>query len=424
MTTNDLLQAADFIRHNIAVDDEPGKLDHLRFADALTRHYRKKRRNRAILGSASAGLAIALVVTLVRAPGSEELTYQVGDSRQAGVVGSYVSAPAGKPLDIHFSEGSAVTLSPKSRGRVANTTSHGATVVLEDGRARADIVHRKGTEWQVLAGPYVVGVTGTSFDVAFNVKTQTFELDMHSGSVKVTGPGLRSPIEIRDQQRLTLSTPTREASAGADPASSAAVADPLGLPVAQTAAPGLTASCPASATPPVLEPKATKSAELRPNAERTTQEIESYQRLGEQGKHARIVELAEERGVDDVTARVGRAELLALGNAARFIGKPQLASRAYRALRDRFGSSNEAASAAFFLGRLAENDNPNGAMTWYDRYLAEAPKGVWAADALGRRLVLQNQLQGREASLSAAREYLNRFPTGPYAGFARKLLAL
>jgi hypothetical protein len=425
MTTNDLQQAADFIRHNIAIDDEPGKLDHLRFADALTRHYRKKRRTRAILASTSAALSIAIVVALIRTQGAEELTYQVGESHQTGVVGSYVSAPSGKPLDIHFSEGSAVTLSPKSRGRVASTTAHGATVVLEDGRAHADIVHRKGTEWRVLAGPYVVGVTGTTFDVAFNVKTQTFELDMRSGSVKVTGPGLKSPIEIRDQQRLTLSIPSREPPSGTDVGSNAAAGEPLGLSGAQTAVPASNSTnCPANVAPTDAESKLPRDTQARAVPERAAVETESYQRLGERGQHERIVELAEQHGVDEITARVGRAELFALGNAARFVGKPQLASRAYRALRDRFGASNEAVSAAFFLGRLAESDNPAGAMAWYDRYVSEAPKGVWAADALGRRLVLQNQQQGREATLSSAREYLNRFPTGPYAGFARKLLAL
>jgi hypothetical protein len=151
---------------------------------------------------------------------------------------------------------------------------------------------------------------------------------------------------------------------------------------------------------------------------------ESFAQLGAKGQHTKIVELAEQTGVDTVTTNVGTSDLMALGNAARFVGKPVIAAKAYRAIRERFGTSSDATTAAFFLGRLAETENPTAAMTWYDKYLAESPNGVWIADAMGRRLVLMNQLQGKEATLAAAKEYLDRFPTGPYAGFARKLLAL
>jgi TolA-binding protein len=364
----------------------------------------------------------------MRSSSPSALTYEVGDSHQTGTIGSYVSAPIGKPLDIRFSEGSAVTLTPRSRGRVAQTTSNGATLVLEDGRAHADIVHREHTQWQVLAGPYVVGVTGTSFDVAFNVATQTFELDMRAGSVKVTGPGLKSPIEIRDQQRLTLSTHNRGATsdAGIVNDDSPPVED-LGLNDAQTTqSASSAANCPASVAPPV--PVAPKTRDLNRNAggsaESRPAESDSYQKLSASGKHARIVELAEQQGIDSITANGSRSDLLALGNAARFVGKTQIAGKAFRAVRDRFGGSAEATAAAFFLGRLAENESPATAMGWYDAYMAEAPQGVWAADATGRRLVLINQQQGKEAALGPAREYLARFPTGPYAGFARKLLSL
>ena len=62
------------------------------------------------------------------------------------------------------------------------------------------------------------------------------------------------------------------------------------------------------------------------------------------------------------------------------------------------------------------------AMGWYDRYVAEAPSGVWAADALGRRMVILNNTRGTAAAVAAAKDYLERFPAGPYAGFARKIL--
>jgi hypothetical protein len=448
MTSNDLQRAATFIRNNLTVDDTPGELDHLRFASALKRHAVRKRRNRLVGSTATIVLATIVGFAIPQSFKTEALTYRVGDSGQKGSVGSYVSAPSGHSLDIHFSEGSDVVLAPSSRGRVAQTTSSGATVVLEDGRARANIVHQRSTQWQILAGPYVVGVTGTSFDVAFNVATQTFELDMHSGSVRVTGPGLKNPIEIRDQQRLTLSNTSRLNYASA-PTERAPVAEPEHKPIvvngvvcppnvtsAKPEQPNVTSAKPEQPNVTSAKPEQPNvtSAETEPSKARSTDDsasiaghtttTESFTQLGTKGNHARILELAERTGIDNVTANINAQDLMALGNAARFSGKSTVATKAYGAIRQRFGGSNEAAPAAFFLGRLAETTNPTVAMSWYDKYLTESPRGVWIADAMGRSLVLSNQLRGKEATLGAAKEYLERFPAGPYAGFARKLLSL
>jgi hypothetical protein len=423
MTSIDLQNAANFIQNHLSVDDTPGELDHLRFTEALKRHSIQKRRRRVIGVTSAVGLVAILGVASTQTFNSEALSYEVGHSGQKETTGSYVSASVEKPLDIHFSEGSDIVLAPRARGRIAQTTAKGATVVLEDGRARANIVHKKHTQWQILAGPYMVGVTGTSFDVAFNVATQTFELDMHSGSVQVTGPGLKTPIEIRDRQRLTLSNANRtvnepvteslrvpsESKPSVDPTSTPTIASVCANPVRTT---------------PNVEP--TKTRESNPVSARNQNENqrESFAQMGAKGLHAKIVEIAEQSGVDSITSSMTSADLIALGNAARFNGKPAIATKAYSAVRQRFGGSADAASAAFFLGRLAETSTPTAAMNWYDKYQTESPNGVWLADALGRKLVLSNQLRGRDATLGAAKEYLERFPAGPYAGFARKLLSL
>ena len=59
------------------------------------------------------------------------------------------------------------------------------------------------------------------------------------------------------------------------------------------------------------------------------------------------------------------------------------------------------------------------ALAWYDRYLREAPSGAYAAEAMGRMmLVLQRQQRTEEARTLAA-DYLRRFPQGVYARAAR-----
>jgi transmembrane sensor len=423
MTSNDLQNAAHFIQNHLAVDDTPGELDHLRFTETLNRHSVRKRRRRVLGISSAFGFVAILGVASTQTFNPQVLTYEVGHSGQKETIGSYVSAPLEKPLSIHFSEGSDIVLAPRARGRVAQTTAKGATVVLEDGRARADIVHKEHTQWQILAGPYMIGVTGTSFDVAFNVATQTFELDMHSGSVRVSGPGLKTPIEIRDQQRLTLSNTNRTVNEqGTESLRVLRESKPVEEPAPMPAIASVCAN-PVQATPNIdlTKTRESSSASARKNGDDPQ---ESFAHLGAKGLHAKIIELAEQSGVDSVTASISSKDLIALGNAARFSGKTGIATKAYSAVRQRFGGSADATSAAFFLGRLAEASNPAAAMNWYDKYQTESPNGVWIADALGRNLVLSNQLRGRDATLGAAKEYLERFPTGPYAGFARKLLSL
>ena len=76
------------------------------------------------------------------------------------------------------------------------------------------------------------------------------------------------------------------------------------------------------------------------------------------------------------------------------------------------------------LTRL-EDESKGGAdaaLRWYDRYLAEAPDGAYASEALGRKMMtLRRMGQDAEASEIAA-DYLRRFPIGTYAHAARPLL--
>jgi len=61
-------------------------------------------------------------------------------------------------------------------------------------------------------------------------------------------------------------------------------------------------------------------------------------------------------------------------------------------------------------------------MPWYDTYLAEAPRGHFAAEAFGRKMVAISKQSGRSAARETAAEYLKRFPAGPHASVARELL--
>jgi TolA-binding protein len=128
----------------------------------------------------------------------------------------------------------------------------------------------------------------------------------------------------------------------------------------------------------------------------------------------------------DVTLAQGSAlDLITLADAARYTRKHETARQALLALRARFAGSDRAKDAAFFLGRLSEVGaaSSDAALTWYDTYLAEAGRGPFASEALGRKLTLLVRTD-QELARKAARTYLQRFPQGNQAELARSVVEL
>jgi hypothetical protein len=62
------------------------------------------------------------------------------------------------------------------------------------------------------------------------------------------------------------------------------------------------------------------------------------------------------------------------------------------------------------------------AVQWFQRYRDESPSGVYAGQALGRQLVLTSGHGRSPAARKLAEDYLQRFPSGPYAKAARGVL--
>jgi hypothetical protein len=70
---------------------------------------------------------------------------------------------------------------------------------------------------------------------------------------------------------------------------------------------------------------------------------------------------------------------------------------------------------------MQEPGDPEGALVWYDRYLAEARGGTYASEALGRKMLVVQRLQGVAAARAIAMQYLERFPGGPHASSAKAI---
>jgi hypothetical protein len=187
-----------------------------------------------------------------------------------------------------------------------------------------------------------------------------------------------------------------------------------------------------SITPPqaavaALEPAAERKAPTpgptlspTPPAARGAAEPHAWTKQVAQGHFAAVLEEAEQRGLDRLLSGGSLEELAALADAARYAGRNAIAKRVLLAERQRFASSGPARDAAFFLGRIAE-DSGGGAVEWYERYVQESPRGPYASQAFGRKMMLLYKQRGPAAAKPVAAEYLSRFPNGPYAAAARKL---
>ncbi len=364
-------------------------------------------RARSAIVLACAAAATGAVLFFVRAHPPAAIAWHV----ENGPVGSqgYVSIPpTASSARLVFDDGSNVALLPGSRGRVARTTPLGAEVVLEQGQAQVQVVHRDRTSWLVDAGPFTVRVKGTDFTVAWAADAETLDVWMKSGAVVVKGPvlGDAQPLSAGQHLRARL----REATVQIDSAP----------PPSETPRAGALEAIPAESMSAAQPAEGVPSSSLPTTANAPPP---SWSKLVSAGDFARVLRDAEAEGVTRVISTRSLADLRALGDAARYQGNAAVARAAFRAIRSRFPSSSDARTAAFLLGRLAEEQDlaTDDALRWYDKYLAEAPGGEFAGNALGRKMILVSKLQGREAARPLADRYLQRFPSGPYAAAARDL---
>jgi len=367
----------------------------------------------------AAGVASTLLALGQWLRGSDEaLRFTVGDER--GVLSALEAAPADSDLLLRFSDGSVVELAAGARARVASLHADGADIVLESGRARVDVVPRRGAQrahWQIRSGPFSVQVKGTSFWLSWDAAADALSLELLRGHVRVSGCNLGEGREVRAGERLAASCPRSEAAAA--PATPPAVL-----------APG--AAAPGQAAPSVAEPlelrRSAASAARRSQARSSqprplSRRQETWQELAQQGDFRGAYALVASRGWDAELAQSPRADLLLLGQAARVTGHVSEAQRAYVAVRRRFAGSAAAARAAFSLGLLAFDATPSEAIEWLETYLAEQPAGALAEAALDRLLEASLRLREPAPRRQIAERYLEQYAAGPHAAEARRIIA-
>ncbi len=349
------------------------------------------RRWLAFAGVAGLAAAAALAWVTLRPAADTPLAFTLPDGR-AGGAGSFVSADA--PEAIAFADGSALELAAGSDLRFAEVDGDGARLDLQRGSVRLDVVHRdESTRWAVQAGPFMVDVVGTRFAVGWDPETRAFELHMEEGRVELEGPGLERRAVVAGQT-VRLSVPD----------------EPVAVAELELPEPG---DEPSAVTEAVVEPVEAR----RPRRRAATLD---WRRLAREGRHGDAIRAAD---WGRILALGDPADLIMLGDAARFAGESEKAAAAYQAIRVRHPDDARAPQAAFFLGRLAlARGDHAGAARFFDAAANEAPGGPFAAVAEGRRIEAYTAAGNAAAAHQAARRYLERWPEGAHATVARQVL--
>jgi len=394
----------------------------VRFEQAVARRtLRAGTRVRAwAAGFALAGAGAAAAFVMSR-PADPAMTFAVVNGSVSD--GGYVRSKASGGTELQFSDGSTLALDPGTSTRVTDIDAHGSRVLLESGRAHVRVTHRPAAKWTIDAGPYSVQVVGTEFDVRWSGAEEVLDVQMQRGKIIVRGPlasgggltmeaGQHLVANVKDGDLFldAVDFPRRredspEPKFVEDPALAPSIAAPATAPAHAARARALAVrGAPSPAVPADI----------------------SWSKLIAQGNFQAVLADAEQRGLAHTFESASAADLTALADAARYVRRNDVARRALLAERDRFSRSAGAREAAFFLGGVSEDESGVGAaktaLEWYERYLAESPGGTYAAQALGRQMILVHKLRGSAAARPIASEYLERFPSGAYAEPAKKLL--
>lgn len=372
------------------------------------------------LGGLAACAAAALLV-LRPQPISYAVTGAVPGAGATAELGAPLVAPAASPLAVHFSDGSAVTISPQAAAHVDALDRDGATVAIEEGTLEVSVIHRAHTRWQVRAGDYRIQVTGTRFAAGWDQASRALTVRMHEGSVLVTGPGLKEPVRVVTGQRLRASASGADLGLENEPAPAAAAEQAPAASAPEVAPPPTLAPPSVEPAPPAEHVPASHARRAEPVAAHAAPSPSGADWRAEaaRAQYREALAAAVLEGWRAECSRLGADDLVLLGDVARLAGDLDRAEEAYRSARRRFP---EADRPTFALGLIAFEGRHNyrQAGELFAGYLRSFPRGPLAREAAGR--LIESRLKAGDdlAARQAAASYLHDFPGGPHAALAKR----
>jgi len=323
------------------------------------------------------------------------------------------------------------------------------------------VVHRDETRWTVEAGPFVVNVIGTRFQVRWEPGDEAFGLEVHEGTVRLSGPsGTRTVTQsdgaVRVGLRPSLPTPTTPALAA--PVEEETVTEPRPARIIERPEPRTTASFDVApvhsearvATPdtpsyrppsgslqlklppktpdaasdpqPAAEPEVATEAELESAAREAPTPEPAWKELVAQGKYREMLSSLSPAQLEEAMWQGDERDVVNIAAAARRSGDGRTRYM-YSVVRARFTGTDAAANAAFMIARMEFHEKaPHAAAGWLEIYLRERPEGRFSREAAGRLVEAYLQSEDPRKAKAAAERYLARYPNGPHAALARSVL--
>jgi TolA-binding protein len=385
---------------NLQVSEDVGQ----RFIASL-RQKPQKPRVTFVFAAAIVVAMIALVGFTLR-PASLTPTFLVtsSESRNRRLV-----APSNQSIPVTFVDGSHLELSSGSEAEIRDLSTDGARISLGRGKVEMVVIHREKTRYLLHAGPYQVTVVGTRFALEWLPERERFELSLKEGSVVVsTDKNAHAAVRMAASERLIIERGHWQLSPISEALTSSQVSTPTeSLPTSKTIANVNTTSNNDTASPPTPPPYQSNSTP-------------DWLRFGKLGKYDSAYAEAEHLNIATLAQNSSSASLLTLAEVCRFSGHSSDAMMVLTKLRQRFPNTEESAVAAFQLGRLASTGQQSA--TWFQNYLRERPQGTLAREATGRLLEALERAGEHAKAVQLAREYLARYPSGPHATFAKRIL--
>jgi len=368
------------------------------------------------VGVALSTLVVLQVTSVLRShrPEPQALAYQI----EGGSVlnGGYLRESGHSGIRVLFNEGSELSLTSGTHASLRALDTKEAHVAIDSGMASFHVVQSKSRRWLVDVGPFLITVKGTVFTASWDPVSGQFELRLQRGHVVVNSPLSTGDIALQDGERLVVNLVKAETLITEEKmAEHVDGVTPTPHPATDPA------QQPASLT--TKRPGSAQSTKSFPTAAARTEGANRWSAELANGHWDHILDEVKRIGVDAALDKASNEDLAVLADVARYRHNPDLARAALLAERRRFPASPRALDAIFLLGRVEESREQGHAqaIAWYDEYLARAPDGILAAEALGRKMMLTAELAGPDRARRIAEEYLQRFPKGSYASSARSL---
>jgi TolA-binding protein len=321
-------------------------------------------------------------------------------------------------LPVVFSDGTNLTLGRDSLARVTSVSPAGAEVVIPEGRVRASVTHTATSRWTLDVGPFVVHVTGTRFETSWDASQRLFTLEVHEGSVFVTGCAIEPhPVGAGSSIRMRCEAGHGQIEGSSQPAPTALQPPEDDGAGAFEAGEEMRGDAGRASAPSVGSVRT-----AGPAHETSSALSESWRELAAQGRSREALAAALGR-FDDECRTASASDVLLLADQARYAGDIAHARVALLAVRSRFPGGPQAATAAFLLGRMAFDAGDFGeAATWFERTSVEAPSGPLAREAAGRLIEARENAGDHAGARAGAERYLQRYPSGPHAPLAMRVL--